>query len=88
MRDAAVRETKEESQLDVKLGALLNVYSYPRSPNVIVVYTAEVIGGELVAADESLEARIFAPKEVPWGDLAFDSTKDALNDYINLYLKL
>ena len=55
---------------------------------MIVVYTAEVIGGELTAADESLEARIFAPKEVPWGDLAFDSTKDALNDYINLYLKL
>ena len=27
---AAVRETKEESQLDVKLGPLLNVYSYPR----------------------------------------------------------
>jgi ADP-ribose pyrophosphatase YjhB (NUDIX family) len=87
VRDAAVRETKEESQLEVKLGALLNVYSYPRSPNVIVVYTAEVVGGELAAADESLEARIFAPKEIPWHDLAFDSTKDALNDYISLYLK-
>ncbi|HYT54756.1 MAG TPA: NUDIX hydrolase [Verrucomicrobiae bacterium] len=85
--DAAVRETKEESQLDVKLGPLLNIYSYFRSPNVIVVYTAEVIGGELAAADESIEARIFTPNEVPWHDLAFDSTKDALNDYIQLYLK-
>jgi ADP-ribose pyrophosphatase YjhB (NUDIX family) len=85
--DAAVRETKEESQLDVKLGPLLNIYSYSRSPNVIVVYTAQVIGGELAAADESIEARIFPPNEVPWHDLAFDSTKDALNDYIKLYLK-
>lgn len=85
--NAAVRETKEESQLDVKLGPLLNVYSYERSPNVIVVYTAEVIGGELAAADESLEARIFPPKEIPWHDLAFDSTRDALNDYVKLYLK-
>ncbi len=85
--DAAVRETKEESQLDVKLGPLLNIDSYFRSPNVIVVYTAEVIGGELAAADESIEARIFTPNEVPWHDLAFDSTKDALNDYIQLYLK-
>lgn len=84
---AAVRETKEESQLDVKLGPLLNVYSYPRSPNVIVVYTAEVIGGNLTAADESLEARVFTPKEVPWHDLAFDSTRDALNEYIRFYLK-
>jgi ADP-ribose pyrophosphatase YjhB (NUDIX family) len=88
VRDAAVRETKEESQLDVKLGPLLNVYSYQRSPNVIVVYTAEVLGGELAAADESLEARIFSPKEIPWHDLAFDSTKDAINDYIDLYLKI
>ena len=86
VQEAAIRETKEESQLDVKLGPLLNVYSYPRSPNVIVVYTAEIISGELGAGDESLEAKTFAPKEIPWSDLAFDSTKDALKDYIRTYL--
>jgi len=80
--DAAIRETKEECLLDVKLGPLLNVYSYPRSPNVIVVYTAEVIGGALKAADESTEAGIFASKDLPWPELAFDSTRDALKDYI------
>lgn len=88
VQEAAVRETKEESQLDVKLGPLLNVYSYPGSPNVIVVYTAQVVGGELSAGDESIEARIFSANELPWHDLAFDSTKDALNDYIKLYLKV
>jgi len=84
--DAAIRETKEECLLDVKLGPLLNVYSYPRSPNVIVVYTAEVIGGALKAADESTEAGIFASKDLPWPELAFDSTRDALKDYIQSYL--
>jgi ADP-ribose pyrophosphatase YjhB (NUDIX family) len=87
VRDAAIRETKEECQLDVELRALLNVYSYPRSPNVIVVYTAEVIGGRLSAADESMDADVFSPKQLPWHDLAFDSTRDALNDYIKSYLK-
>ena len=87
VQDAAVRETKEESQLDVKLGPLLNVYSYPRSPNVIVVYTAAVVGGTLTAADESTDAAVFAAHEVPWHELAFDSTKDALNDCIRAYLK-
>jgi ADP-ribose pyrophosphatase YjhB (NUDIX family) len=87
VRDAAVRETKEECQLDVQLGPLLNVYSYPRSPNVIVVYTAQVIGGTLSAADESTDAHVFSLKELPWHDLAFDSTRDALNDYITTYLK-
>jgi len=85
--EAAIRETKEESQLDVKLGPLLNVYSYPSSPNVIVVYTAEVIGGKLAAADESVDAGIFAAKDLPWADLAFDSTREALGDYINRYLE-
>jgi len=87
VEDAAIRETKEESQLDVKLGALLNVYSYRRSPNVIVVYAAHVIGGELAAADESVEARIFLPQDIPWDDLAFESTRHALDDYIKAYFK-
>ena len=73
--------------MDVKLGPLLNVYSYPGSPNIIVVYAAQVMGGELAAGDESAEARVFAPTEIPWNDLAFDSTKDALKDYISVYLK-
>jgi 8-oxo-dGTP diphosphatase len=85
VQDAAIRETKEESNLNVKLGSLLNVYSYRRSPNVIVVYTAEVIDGALTAADESVEAQTFRPAEIPWNDLAFESTKDALHDYIKLY---
>jgi 8-oxo-dGTP diphosphatase len=87
VQNAAIRETKEESQLDVKLGPLLSVYSYPGSANVIVVYTAQVIGGVLTAADESTEAKIFAPKEIPWDELAFASTREALHDYIDKHLK-
>ncbi len=86
VQDAAIRETKEESRLDVRIQSLLNVYSYPRSPNVIVVYAAEVIGGELSAGDESVEASTFAASEIPWSELGFSSTKDALQEYISLYL--
>lgn len=87
VREAAIRETQEESNVTVRLCSLLDVYSYPRSPNVIVVYAAEVIGGELRAGDESLEALTFTPSEIPWQDLGFQSTKDALQDYLRLYLK-
>ena len=86
VRDAAIRETREESQVEVELGPLLNVYSYPRSPTVIVVYAAQVISGAFGAGDESIEARTFMPKEIPWDEMAFDSTRDALKDYISLYL--
>jgi hypothetical protein len=46
-----------------------------------------VVGGELAAGDESIEASLFAPHNIPWDELAFDSTRDALSDYIKLYLK-
>ncbi len=85
--DAAIREAKEESLLDVGLCALLGVYSYPRSPNIIVVYAAEVVGGELGAGDESLEAKAFSVSDIPWDGLAFPSTREALIDYIKLYCK-
>jgi len=82
--EAAIRETKEECLLDVRLASLLGVYSYPRSPNVVVVYVGEVIGGELKAGDEAVEARAFKASEIPWQELAFMSTSDALRDYIRL----
>jgi len=84
VQEAAIRETKEECLLDVRLASLLGVYSYPRSPNVVVVYMGEVIGGELKAGDEAVEARAFKASEIPWQELAFMSTSDALRDYIRL----
>jgi len=30
---------------------------------------------------------VFAPAELPWHELAFDSTKHAIDDYIRDYLK-
>jgi 8-oxo-dGTP diphosphatase len=87
VQEAAVRETLEESRLRVELDGLVDVYSYPKSPNVIIVYRAHITDGELAAGDESVEAATFVASQIPWADLAFDSTRDALNDYIKLYLK-
>ncbi len=86
VREAAIRETHEESNVQVRICSLLDVYSYPRSPNVIVVYAAEVVGGGLRAGDESVEAQTFSASEIPWRELGFQSTKDALQDYLRLYL--
>jgi ADP-ribose pyrophosphatase YjhB (NUDIX family) len=86
VEDAAIRETKEEANLDVRLHRLLNVYSYTDYPVVVIVYVADVIGGELRAQDETLEASTFWPREIPWEHLAFPSTKDALSDYVSHYV--
>jgi 8-oxo-dGTP diphosphatase len=80
--EAARREAREEAGLDVRLDGLVNVYSYPGRPLVIIVYSATAIGGELCTDDESLEARLFPPDEIPWTELAFRSTHDALRDFL------
>lgn len=82
VEDAAIRETWEEVNLKVEVSQLVNVYSYPGYPVVVIVYLVNVIGGELQAMDETLEVRLFAPDEVPWEELAFQSTRDALTDYL------
>jgi 8-oxo-dGTP diphosphatase len=83
--DAAVRETLEEVNLRVGISGILDAYSFPGSPVVVIVYAAEVLGGDLAAGDESLEVRVFAPEELPWDDLAFDSTRAALRDYVRRF---
>ena len=83
--EAAVRETREESHLEVATRSLLGVYSYPKSPNVIIVYVADVVGGTLAAGDESTEAGTFPLSRIPWDELAFSSTVEALKDFGRLY---
>jgi ADP-ribose pyrophosphatase YjhB (NUDIX family) len=79
---AAVREAREEAGLDIRIDHLLNVYSYPGRAPVIIVYVATMLGGELVCDDEGLEVRWFPPDTIPWDELAFQSTLDALREFL------
>ena len=82
VKDAAVREAREEAGLQVRLERLINVYSYPGRAPVVIVYAATIVGGTLMVDDEGLEARFFRAEEIPWDELAFPSTHDALREYL------
>jgi len=82
VRLAAVREAREEVGLEIRLDRLLNIYSYPGRTAVIVVYTAHITGGRLECDDEGLEARFFDAHTIPWEDLAFRSTREALREFL------
>lgn len=79
---AALREAREECGLEVRLDGLIGIYSYHRRLPIVIVYSAQVTGGSLQLDDESLEAGEFSPGEIPWRDLAFPSTSEALRDYL------
>jgi len=79
---AAVREAREEAGLEIQLDRLLNVYSYPGRPLVVIVYAATAAGSDLCHDEECLEARWFTPDEIPWDRLAFDSTREGLREFL------
>ena len=81
---AALRETEEECGIKTRIKNLLGIYSYPGRPVVVVVYVTEYLKGDLAAGDEALEVKLFRLEEIPWDDLAFPSTADALRDYCHL----
>jgi 8-oxo-dGTP diphosphatase len=83
LADAAIREAREECGLDVRLDALVNIYSYLGRAPIIVVYAATVLGGTLCVDDECLETAEFEAGTIPWDDLAFRSTHEGLRDYFD-----
>jgi ADP-ribose pyrophosphatase YjhB (NUDIX family) len=85
VQDAAVRETFEEVNLRVSLTGILDVYSFPGTEVVVIVYAADVVGGDLSAGDEAEDVKAFRPEEIPWDELAFESTRAALKDYIHRF---
>ena len=76
VRDAVVREVREETGLSVEVVRLIGVYSDPafqvvRYPDGNVVhyvslfFQCQIRGGELATCDETLELGFFEPRDLP-----------------------
>jgi 8-oxo-dGTP diphosphatase len=80
VEEAAIREVKEETGLDVSLEGLLGVYSNLERGVVLVVYCASVCGGELRAGHETRAVGFFAPNALP--ELAFAQNVEIIEDWL------
>jgi len=65
IEQAAIREVKEETCLDICLGRLVGVYSRPDEDAIALTFEAQVTGGELQPQDEVIEAQYFAASHLP-----------------------
>jgi ADP-ribose pyrophosphatase YjhB (NUDIX family) len=85
LEEAAVREAKEETNLNVKLVKQFHIYSNPnrdpRHHSISTVYIAKA-KGKPKAKDDALEIGIFNESNLP-DEIAFDH-RSILNDYFNL----
>jgi len=60
------------------------VYSRPQAAIVVICWEARIVGGVAGPTSESLEVRPFAPTDIPWSELAFQTTFWALTDWLRL----
>lgn len=63
--EAAIRETLEETGLEIKIKRLVGVYGKPHRNELVFVFTAKVIGGKIHRTSEADESRFFDLKKIP-----------------------
>ena len=86
VENAAIREAKEETGVDVKLKKLIGVYSEskrdPRSHTVTIVYLAIGDFDKIKADSDAADANIFSFDDINSLNIAFDHEK-ILKDVFN-----
>jgi len=88
IEEAAIRECKEETGLDVELIEMFHVDSFPNDPTpqsgIIIFYRVRPTGGDLTPGDDATEAAVFSPENLPH-DLAFRTHRAALKKWAGLH---
>lgn len=84
VEQAAVRECKEETGLDIELLELFGVYSFPEGPvqsGIIIFYRARPTSGELQAGDDAQDVGVFPLDALP-EQLAFRTHREVLARWV------
>jgi ADP-ribose pyrophosphatase YjhB (NUDIX family)/ribosomal protein S18 acetylase RimI-like enzyme len=87
IEEAAIRECKEETNLDIELVEMFHVDSFPTDPTpepgIIIFYRAKPVGGTMQPGDDAEEAKVFAADSLP-NDVAFRTHRAALSRWAGL----
>ena len=79
VEDAAIREVREETNVQVTLDRLLGVYSGRGNPVVLIAYAAHQSGGTAEAGDETQAVEWFPIDDLP--PLPFPHDEDIMRDW-------
>jgi ADP-ribose pyrophosphatase YjhB (NUDIX family) len=79
--EALLREIAEEAGLAIRvmeLAGIVPLAGWRERRGIMLVYRAEPVGGQLLAGDDVSEARWFGAADIPWDQIAFESTTEFL----------
>lgn len=80
--EAAVRECREETGLEVEIAGLLDVAAgreHEGGADIVIVYYARLVGGKEQPADDADQVAFFAPDKLP--PLAFQATQVVIDKW-------
>lgn len=80
---AALRETREEANANIRLGEMFTMISVPHISQVHVVYRATLLDVNFSSGEETLEVRLFDEGEIPWDEIAFRTIAMTLRHYFD-----
>ena len=81
---ATAREAREEAGLEIEVDRIIGLYSYEDQVPIIAVFMGRVTGGKPEPLDETMAVEVFPHDGLPWSEIAFPSTEQALKDYLLL----
>lgn len=81
VEEGAIREAWEESLIQAGITRLHCVYSVPSVNQVFLIFHADMTGPEFSVTAESSEVQLFEEAEIPWDEIAFTSSRFALEKY-------
>jgi 8-oxo-dGTP diphosphatase len=84
--EAAIREAKEETGLDVEIIEMMGVNSFPEGPpvsGIMIFYRMRPVGGAMQAGDDAAAVRLFAPGDIPL--LPFRTHREIMAEWLERF---
>jgi ADP-ribose pyrophosphatase YjhB (NUDIX family) len=81
--EGALRETTEEAGARVELQGLFTLLNVVRVGQVHMYYRARLQDTQFAPGPETIEARLFDEREIPWEQLAFRTVQETLRHFFD-----
>src|SRR5882672_1280719 len=79
----AERETLEEANARVEVGALFALYNIPHINQVYLLFRARLLDLDFSPGAETLDVKLLSEAEIPWDQIAFATVRNTLTHFYN-----
>ena len=81
LQQGAARETLEEANARVEIGALYTLFNLPHINQVYMLFRSRLLDLDFSAGSESLEVALLEESQIPWDEIAFPVIHESLQLY-------